>query len=118
MSRPLIALFTTAAVALGGSAFGQSGDLRGVTMRVLDDLGDVDAVVLELDSSLGDDADAAEGDRARGEDESAERKAADDAAEKADRFDEPEELHHPDDDELAEGRLEDRDVEQPAPPAP
>jgi hypothetical protein len=107
----------TCAAAVGAAAFAQGGDLRNVTMRVLDDLRDVDAVVIELGASSGDDA-AAEGERAGRDADSAARDGAAGAAKEADRFAERKELHDPDDDEAAEGRLEDRDVEQPAAPTP
>ena len=105
-----------AALACGcGSAFAQGGDLSGVTMRVLDDLSDVDTVILELDANRGE---GEEGDEAQAAD--AERPAGESAEE--DRLDERrdrKDLHHPDDDERSEGKLEDHDVEQPAvPPVP
>ncbi len=107
-------------------AHAQNGDLARVTMRVLDDVSDVDAVVLELDADRGegqegaaaDDAgrgavaddeeqgrDAATREPAAGEDRRAERRQSD-------------ELHDAEADERGEGRLEDRDVERLAvPPA-
>ena len=100
-----------------GSAFAQSGDLAGVTMRVLDDVSDVHAVVIELDASRGESEEGADREgRARDE-----ANAADDAQAPAARArdDEPRrraDLHDPDDDENSEGKLEDRDVEQPAAP--
>ena len=95
------------------------GDLGGVTMRVLDDVSDIDAVVLELDANRGEDEErrrprrdaAADGDAAETPDAGAEE----------DRLDERrdgDELHDPDVDERGEGRLEDRDVERPAAAAP
>ena len=108
-----------------GSAFAQGGDLSGVTMRVLDDVSDVDTVILELDANRGEAEEGAEagGRRARGDEAQAadaERPAGESAA--ADRLDERrdrKDLHHPDDDERSEGKLEDNDVEQPAvPPVP
>jgi hypothetical protein len=114
-----------AALACGcGSAFAQGGDLSGVTMRVLDDVSDVDTVILELDANRGEGEEGADGRRGvRGDDADAadaERPAGESAEE--DRSDEPrdsKDLHHPDDDERSEGKLEDHDVEQPAvPPVP
>ena len=108
-----------------GSAFAQGGDLSGVTMRVLDDVSDVDTVILELDANRGESEEGAEasGRRARGDEAQAadaERPASESAEE--DRLDERrdrKDLHHPDDDERSEGKLEDHDVEQPAvPPVP
>jgi hypothetical protein len=60
-------LFLVVSLILGcGLAFAQSGGLAGVTMRVVDDLSGIDAVVLELEvapaenTEDADDADAAE----------------------------------------------------------
>ncbi len=119
-------LTSVAALAFGSaSAFAQDGDLSGVTMRVLDDLSDVDAVVLELDANRGEGEEGAESDGR------AERDAAtgDDGGRDAARAEanedergglrrERDELHE-DDDDRSEGRREDRDVERPvaAPPA-
>jgi hypothetical protein len=108
----------TATVAFGAiGVFAQDGDLSGVTMRVLDDVSDIDAVILELDGNRGEDADGSERDAAdSGEESSADRSAAE--AEK-DRFAEQRaELHDPDDDERSEGKLEDNDIERPAAPTP
>ena len=113
-----------AALVCGGNAFAQGGDLSGVTMRVLDDVSDVDTVILELDANRGEGEEGAArgghrvGDEAQAAD--AERPAGESADE--DRLDERrdrKDLHHPDDDERSEGKLEDHDVEQPAvPPVP
>jgi hypothetical protein len=107
------ALAATLVSGVGASA--QDGDLAGVTMRVLDDVSDVDAVILELDSSRGEGEDASARGGAQSDDaSSAKRQAAEPAP--PDRFAEPrKELHDPDDDERSEGKLEDNDVEQPAP---
>ena len=103
-----------------GSAFAQGGDLAGVTMRVLDDVSDVRAVVIELDANRGESEEGADRDG-----RASEANADADAAQAPDtrvEDDEPRrhaDLHDPDDDEDAEGKLEDRDVEQPAaPPTP
>ena len=104
-------------------ALAQGGDLAGVTMRVLDDVSDVDAVVLELDADRGESKEgaSADGDTAAGGDErngAATRR--DDAADEARRATsrDRDELHDVKADERGEGRLEDRDVERPAvPPA-
>jgi hypothetical protein len=111
-------LIMTLAVTFGlgaASAFAQDGDLSGVTMRVLDDVSDVDAVILELDANRSEGEDASERGGAGSDDaSSAEREAATPTT--PDRFAEPrKELHDPDDDERSEGKLEDNDVEQPAP---
>ena len=108
-----------ATLAMGcGGALAQGGDLAGVTMRVLDDVSDVRAVVIELDANRGEseegadraseanapDGDAAQAPGTRAEDDEPRRHA---------------DLHDPDDDEDAEGKLEDNDVERPAaPPTP
>jgi hypothetical protein len=119
------------ALLLGSSgALAQDGALAGVTMRVLDDLRDVDAVVLELDANRGTEAEdgeraTADGEQRRtdGEAQRGERSrdaAARDTAATEERR-ERTRLHDVDADERAEGRLEDRDLErstQPPPPAP
>jgi hypothetical protein len=113
--------FLAATLALAAaSARAQGGDLAGVTMRVLDDVSDIDAVVLELDASRGKDEEGAGRGRAAGRDEQAAdgdaASSSEEGAEK-DRLDnarEGDELHDPDVDERSEGRLEDRDVERPA----
>jgi hypothetical protein len=116
--------FLAAALALAAAAArAQGGDLAGVTMRVLDDVSDVDAVVLELDSSRAEDEDGA----GRSSGASSDEPAADGepvdisaAGVEEDRFDDPSEaeLHDSDVDERSESRLEDRDVERPAVAAP
>jgi hypothetical protein len=122
MQRQFLAFFAVALTVGAASARAQSGDLAGVTMRVLDDVGDVDAVILELDASRGDGA-AAEGRGAGDEGARAERErnaGSRDAAQQ-DRLGDRRDRTDLDgaDDERSEGRLEDRDVERPAaPPAP
>jgi hypothetical protein len=122
MQRHALLALAAAYVFGAADALAQGGDLAGVTMRVLDDLSDVDAVVLELDASRGEDAEGASADGdAEASDEQGSRAARPDTA--ADDTRRPDsrqrdELHDPDADERAEGRLEDRDVERPAvPPA-
>jgi hypothetical protein len=111
------ALVSIAALLTLGSDLGlaQAGDLAGVTMRVLDDVRDVDAVVLALDADGGEGA--AEGAAAAA---AARRASAAETAEGERRELRPErdELHGVDDDERGEGRLEDRDVERAAVPMP
>ena len=86
-----------------------SGDLAGVTMRVLDDVSDIDAVILELDANRGEDEEGAE--RDAGDDRpiatppSPPTRMPKRTASTSARDDE---LHEPDDDERGEGRLEDR----------
>jgi hypothetical protein len=120
MRRSFSTTLKAALVCASSSAFAQSGDLSGVTMRVLDDIGDIDAVVLELDANRGADEEGAESDgpRARGN-EANDAERAPSAGAEEDRLDERrdgDELHDPDDDERSEGKLEDNDVERPAPP--
>ena len=100
----------------GGVTFAQ-GDLSSVTMRVLDDVSDVDAVVLALDANGGDSAERADSAAAAAEADDAGPESAAATAEGERR--EREALHSVAGDERSEGRLEDRDVERPAvPPAP
>ena len=104
-----------------GSAFAQGGDLAGVTMRVLDDVSDVHAVVIELDANRGESEEGADrDDRARDEaNAAADAAQAPGAGAEDDPLDETRrraDLHDPDDDENAEGKLEDNDVERPAAP--
>jgi hypothetical protein len=113
------------ALALGSlPALAQNGDLAGVTMRVLDDLSDVDAVVLELDANRGQSEEDAAANREReaaDTDDGARATAGGDANAEGERRAERRErdaLHEPDTDERAEGRLEDRDVERSTAPAP
>ena len=124
--RRALSTILGAAFTIGcGSVFAQGGDLAGVTMRVLDDVSDVHAVVIELDATRGQSEESGDRDgAARDEANAAGADAAQAPGTRAedDRVDEPRgrsELHHPDDDEDAEGKLEDNDVERPAvPPAP
>jgi hypothetical protein len=127
MRRSFSMAWKAALVCASGSALAQSGDLSSVTMRVLDDVADIDAVILELDANRGAAEEGAEGDgrRARADEADdagrdaeqapSERAEEDDLDERRDR----DELHDPDEDERSEGKLEDNDVERPAvPPAP
>ena len=107
-------------------ALAQDGDLSRVTMRVLDDVSGVDAVVLELDANRGEGEEGAAGDagaeggdaaNAQVRDREAAIGDADRDARGAERG-ERDELHDVDVDERNESRLEDRDVERPAVPAP
>jgi len=123
--RQSLSTILGAALVIGcGSAFAQGGDLAGVTMRVLDDVRDVDAVVIELGANRGEGEEGADRDgAARGDDTNTAAAAADAAPATEDRnLDEARvraDLHDPDDDERAEGKLEDNDVEHPAvPPTP
>jgi len=116
MRRPLITTFAATLVLGFGSASAQDGDLAGVTMRVLDDVSDIRAVILDLDASR-ESEDGEQSGRARADEtDSAERGAAEAASE--DRSAERAPLHSPDHDEDSEGKLEDNDVEVPAAPTP
>jgi len=99
------------ALVLGGatSAFAQGGDLGGVTMRVLDDVSDVDAVVIEIRAERG--ATDETGDERRGAERDDAAAGPDGDAVRApdDRHD----LEDAEDEEHGEGELEDNDVEQP-----
>ena len=123
MRRSFSTILGAALVCGCGGAFAQGGELSGVTMRVLDDVSDVDAVILALDANRGESEEGAEGDgrRARS-DEAPAADAGPGASADEDHLDERRdrtELHDPDDDERSEGKLEDNDVEQPAvPPVP
>jgi len=109
------------ALAFGSvGAVAQDGDLSRVTMRVLDDLSDADAVVLELSANraVGAESDgrAARDAAGRDGDRDAARAEADEDA-RRDLRRERAELHE--DDDRREGRREDRDVERPVtPPSP
>jgi hypothetical protein len=106
-------------------AFAQTGDLGGVTLRVLDTVEDVDAVILALDTNRAEGEQGGDADGAT-QGAAAERgAAAEDAAGEAKR-ERPNErealeeqraerrerdvLHDTEVDERSEGRLEDRDV--------
>ena len=123
MSRSFSTILGATLVMGCGSALAQGGDLAGVTMRVLDDVSDVHAVVIELDANRGQGDEGADRDGgARDEANAGGADAAQAPGTRADddRVEEPRgraELHHPDDDENAEGKLEDNDVERPAAPA-
>jgi len=120
MRRPLITTFAATLVLGFGSASAEVGDLAGVTMRVLDDVSDIRAVILDLDASRGESEEGAQSGRARADEtDSAERGAAEAAAAASeDRSAERAPLHSPDHDEDSEGKLEDNDVEVPAPATP
>jgi hypothetical protein len=128
MRRLFSTAWKAALVCASGSALAQSGDLSSVTMRVLDDVADIDAVILELDANRGAGEEGADGDprRTSGDeaDDNADRDAEQAPSERAEEDDLVErragdELHDPDEDERSEGKLEDNDVERPAvPPVP
>src|SRR5690242_6367216 len=78
MRRSLSTVLGAALVIGSSSASAQGGDLAGVTMRVLDNLSDVNAVVIELGASRAENEEGADRDNAaRGNDANA---AAADAA--------------------------------------
>jgi hypothetical protein len=105
--QALLALATALAVGCASNVFAQAGDLGGVTMRVLDDVSDIEAVVLDIRAARGD----TEGGEDEGQD--ADRDVAaerddDTAEERRERQD----LEDAEDEEHGEGELEDNDVEQ------
>jgi hypothetical protein len=124
MQRLALLSLAAALTFSSAGALAQPGALSGVTMRVLDDLNGVDAVVLQLDANRG----AAEPGADAASAAPASDEAGDAARERASR-DEPrgesraerrerDDLHDTAIDERSEGRLEDRDVERPAIAAP
>jgi hypothetical protein len=119
-----LALLSLAAALTFSGALAQPGALSGVTMRVLDDLSGVDAVVLQLDANRGaaePSADAASAAPASDEaDEAARERASRDEPRGESRAEQRErdDLHDTAIDERSEGHLEDRDVERPAVAAP
>lgn len=124
MQRETLLSLAAALTFSSSAAYAQSGVLNGVTMRVLDDLSGVDAVVLQLDANRGA---AAEGADARAPaaadddtNEAARERASREAPESEPRAETREraDLHDNDVDERSEGHLEDRDVEQRAVAAP
>jgi len=123
MQRQARLAVAAALVFSAAGALAQGGDLAGVTMRVLDDVSDVEAIVLDLDADRGEseegasaDADTAPGDEERSAAPARRTDAADETRRAASR--DRDELHDVSADERGEGRLEDRDVERPAvPPA-
>lgn len=129
MRQPLISLASALAFSSAGGAVAQSADLSRVTMRVLDDVSDIAAVVLELDVNRGDSEDGAAPAAAPGEPDTAARDAEEGGRDAAAREDaaveerpgerrERDDLLDADRDERSEGRLEDRDVARRAvPPA-
>ncbi len=121
MRRPFATSLATTLLFGCGSALAQGGDLAGVTMRVLDDVSDIDAVILELDAKGGEGDEAAQGDRAESAEAAGAAEPGAAEAEQGGREDrnEREDLHEPADDERGEGRLDDNDLERPAvePPA-
>jgi hypothetical protein len=105
--KALTSLAIALATAFASSAFAQEG-LDGVTMRVLDSVEDVDAIVIALDSRAGDE----EGERA--EEPRREREGAEERDERSRADDDDErrsDLLDDHDEERGEGDLEDRDVE-------
>ena len=117
MQRRRVCSVAAALVFGSASAVAQDGDLSNVTMRVLDDLRDVDAVVLELDANRGEGEEGAESDGAERDAAASDDGNRDPVRAEADEDDlrsERDELHE-DHDDRSEGRREDRDVERPVP---
>jgi hypothetical protein len=121
MQRTALAL---AAIALGAATGASAQDgLGGVTMRVLDDVSEVDAVVIDLGAQNAEQrregGEAREADTAT--DAEPERDAGADAAREEERREQRERIERDAGEELErrERALEDRDVERvPAPAAP
>jgi hypothetical protein len=118
MQRLSLTFLAAALVLAAATARAQGGDLAGVTMRVLDDVSDIDAVILALDPSRAEDEEGAGLSSGASSDEPAADEEPVDATAGAEdgRLDDRSEteLHDPDADERSESRLEDRDVERPA----
>jgi hypothetical protein len=105
--KALLALATALAVGCASSVSAQAGDLGGVTMRVLDDVSDVDTVVLDIRAARG------ETEGAEGEGPDADRgTAAERGDETAEERRERQDIEDAEDEEHGEGELEDNDVEQ------
>ena len=66
MQRQALMAFAATLIFGSASALAQGGSLAGVTMRVLDDISGIDAVVLDLDanSATGDESRAVDGPQA------------------------------------------------------
>lgn len=110
MQRHSLSVLAAAfAVGCVSGVLAQGGDLGGVTMRVLDDVSDIDAVVIDIRAERG------AADEAGDERRDAERGDADAGPDgDADRTpDDRRDLEDAEDEEHGEGELEDNDVEQP-----
>ena len=108
MQRQVLLSFATAlAVGCASSAFAQAGDLGGVTMRVLDDVSDIEAVVLDIRAARGE-TEGIEDEGGGADREVAAERGDETAAERRERQD----LEDAEDEEHGEGELEDNDVEQ------
>ena len=128
MQRPALLCLAATLTFSSAGALAQSGALSGVTMRVLDDLSGVDAVVLATRRESGRGragrrcgrrqcAAACQRKRAARRHASV-RAATEPESERRAAKRERDELHDTDIDERSEGHLEDRDVERPAVAAP
>lgn len=125
MERRITLSGLAAALLLAQAASAQNGNLSGVTMRVLDDLDDVDAVVLELGRAEGEAAAAGDADESRASRDAARGRGSDGArARDRDAAAGPvperdrDDLEDLDREERSEGKLEDHDVERAPPPEP
>jgi len=106
MQRTTLSAFALALILGGAScAFAQGGDLGGVTMRVLDDVSDIEAVVLEIGDERGEGEDGAADESPDAEGDGG---AAGEAARERGGLDDIEDAE---DEEHGEGELEDNDVE-------
>lgn len=120
MPRQALLSLAAALTFSSAGAFAQSGELSGVTMRVLDSLDDVDTVLLSLDANraaAATAADAAADTSADADDAAAARERASPEAAAGEQR-EREALHDTEVDERSEGRLEDRDVAERVVAAP
>lgn len=107
--KALGALATAFAVGCASHALAQAGDLGGVTMRVLDDVSDIEVVVLDIRAERGATDDTGDEGRDAGRDDAESAGPDGDAVrDSGDRHD----LEDAEDEEHGEGELEDNDVEQ------
>jgi hypothetical protein len=108
MQRNALATLSLALI-LGGasSALAQGGDLGGVTMRVLDDVSDVETIVLDIRAARGE-TEGSEDESGDADRDVTTERGDETAAERRERQD----LEDAEDEEHAEGELEDNDVEQ------
>jgi hypothetical protein len=104
-----LAFLLTCGVASG--AFAQDDGLDDVTLEVLDDVSEIDAVILAIDEQL--DQEREDGERAgRDREDGSEERAADRGVEHEDSADAVRDEDPSEHDERAEGDLEDHDVEE------
>jgi hypothetical protein len=105
--KALLALATALTVGCASNVLAQAGDLGGVTMRVLDDVSDIEAVVIDIRAARGE-TEGAEGEGGAADRDAAVERGDETAEERRERQD----LEDTEDEEHGEGELEDNDVEQ------